>query len=293
MPKKITIASAAALALLAAVIAVLVFVNGRGKFSVPDKVSVYFPESSEIVTMGYGEFLEGCMRGMLTEGSFETEALTAVAAALNSRAVYAMTTKSGFANFGADFTVGSEFPYTAEGSSDEKLAEAVREGRKLLMTYDGEPINAQICMISAGRTDDAPPVSPSVSLPCDIGVNGFESRAAFTPEEVRTALHKVGELTGDCGKWFHGAVYADSGTLLYISFNEDKLTGGALKKALGLRSTAISVEFAEDKFYFTCLGLGENKGMSVNAADFLARSGKSARDILAAFYPGAELEFIK
>lgn len=293
MPKKITIVSAAALLLLAALIAVLIGVSGRGRYSAPRSVSVYVPGSSEILTMEYGEFLEGCLRGMLTGEDIETEALTAAAAAMNSRAMYAISTNSGFANFGADFTVGADFPYTAAEDSDEKLAEAVREGRKLLLTYGGEPINAQMCMISAGRTDDQSPISPSVPLPCDIGINGFESRTAFTPDEVCAALYKSGELTGNCRKWFHGAVYADNGTLLYISFNEDKITGGALKKALGLRSTAISVEFAEDKFYFTCLGLGENKGMSVNAADFLARSGKSAREILAVFYPGAELSSIK
>lgn len=292
MPKKITIVSGIALILLAALIAVLVSVNGRQTYNVPNRVSVYIPERSEILTMEYGEFLGGCMRGMLTDGGIETEALTAVAAAMNSRAMYALATKSGFANFGADFTVGADFPYIAAEDSDEHIAEAVSEGKKLLLTYDGEPINAQMCMISAGRTDDQSPISPSVSLPCDIGINGFESRAAYTPEEVRIALHRGGELTGDCRMWFHDAVYANNGTLLYISFNEDKVTGAVLKKALGLRSTAITVEYAEDKFYFTCLGLGENKGMSVNAADFLARSGKSAEEILGTFYPGAEINVI-
>ena len=293
MPKKITIVSGIALILLAAIVAVLVSVSGRRTYSVPNKVSVYIPESSEILTMEYGEFLEGCLRGMLGESDFETEALTAAAAAMNSRAMYALATKSGFANFGADFTVGAELPYISAEITDEHFAEAVREGKKLLLTYNGEPINAQMCMISAGRTDDQSPISPSVSLPCDIGINGFESRAAYTPDEVRVALHRSGVLTGDCRMWFHDAVYADNGTLLYISFNEDKVTGAALKKALGLRSTAISVEYAEDKFYFTCLGLGENKGMSVNAADFLARSGKSAEEILGTFYPGAEINVIK
>ncbi len=293
MPKKVTIVSAAALILLAAVIAVLAAVSGRERYKLPRRVSVYFPGNSEILTMDYGEFLEGCLRGTLTEGGFAEETMTAVTAAVNSRAMYAISTKSGFANFGADFTVGADFPYVPAENADESISAAVREGQKLLLTYDGEPINAQMCMISAGRTDDQPPISPSMSLPCDIGVNGFESRTAYTPEEVRAALYKKGELTGDCRKWFSGAVCADNGTLLYISFNGEKITGGALKKALGLRSTAISVEYAEDKFYFTCLGLGENKGMSVNAADFLARGGKSAREILGTFYPGAELEVIK
>lgn len=289
MPKKITLVSAAALLLLLALIAVLLIVNNRRTFSAPNRVSVYLPESSEILTMSYGEFLEGCLRGVLTEGDIEPEAMTAVAAAMNSRAMYALSVKSGFVNYGADFSVGEDFPYIAAQAADERISEAVREGQKLLLTYDGEPINAQMCKISTGRTDDCPPISPSVALPCDIGVKGFESRAAYTPEEVRLALHHSGDMTNDYGKWFHDAVYADNGTLLYISFCGEKITGAALKKSLGLRSTAITVEYAEDKFYFGCLGLGENKGMSINAADHFARNGKSAGEILRTFYSGAEL----
>lgn len=289
MPKKITIVSGIALILLAALIAVLVSVGGRQRFAVPQRVSVYMPESSEIVTMSYDDFLAGCLRGALAAEDTETEAMTAVAAVINSRAMYAVSVKKGFENFGADFAVSADLPFISAEITDERAAEAVRRGKKLLLTYNGEPINAQMCRISAGRTDDCPPISPSVSLPCDIGAKGFESRAAYTPEELRLALHNGRGLTSDPGEWLYDPVYADNGTLLYISFCDERITGTALKNALGLRSTAITAEYAEDKFYFTCLGAGENKGMSINAADFLAGNGKSAEEILKTFYPGAEL----
>lgn len=112
----------------------------------------------------------------------------------------------------------------------------------------------------------------------------------YTTEDVRRAFHKSGALTADCSQWFSDPVYAESGTLLYITFNGERVTGAELKRALGLRSTAITVDYTEDRFAFTCLGNGENKGMSVNAADFMSRQGSTAEEILAVFYSGAELK---
>lgn len=288
MPKKMTLVSGAALLLLAAIVAVLLSVTADGRSAAPRRVSVYLPERGEILTMSYSRFLAGCVTGITNGESLADEALTAVAAAENSRAMYALSVKKGFENMGADFTVGADFPFT-DGENDERVTNAVRAAEKLLLTLDGEPINAQMCGISSGRTDETP-LSPSVALPCDIGAEGFESRTAFTTEEVRRTLHKSGTISPDCSEWFANAVYADTGTLLYIEFNGERITGAALKQAFGLRSVAVTVEYTEDKFRFTCLGLGENKGMSINAADFMAKNGSTAEEILRTFYSGAELE---
>lgn len=291
MPKKLTIVSGAALILLAAIVAVLLTVNANSRTTaVPRRVSVYHPERGEILTMTYTEFLAGCVTGLTGGENLADEALAAVAAAENSRAVYALSTKKGFQNMGADFTVGADFPFVDGEKPDERVTNAVRTAERLLLTRGGEAINPQMCMISSGRTDECPPISPSVALPCDIGAEGFESRTAFTTEEVRRALHKSGTITPDCSKWFDNAVYADTGTLLYVEFNGERITGAALKQTFGLRSVAVTVEYTEDKFRFTCLGLGENKGMSINAADFMAKNGSTAEEILKTFYSGAELE---
>lgn len=290
MPKKLTIVSAIALTALAVVIAVLVKASAPEGASPPHRVSVYMPEEGEILTVEYAEFLAGCMTGALAERPYiDDEALTAVAAAMNSRAMCELAARTGFQNLGADFTAGGALPFS-RGEPDERFLAAAERGSRLLLTRGGEPINAQTCLISTGRTDDLSPISPSTALPCDVGAKGFESRAAYTPEEVRRALHKKGALSADCSEWFSDAVYADNGTLLYVSFNGERTTGAALRRALGLRSTAITVEFTEDKFFFGCLGCGENKGMSINAADHMAITGSTAEEILALFYPGAELK---
>lgn len=300
-PKKLTIVSGIALILLAALIITLICVSRTRKPSgIPSRVTLYRPEVSEIVTLSYEDFLCGCVAGLLPyePSEYNAEALRAIAVAENSRALYVLNNrgaaftapyaKSETVNFGADFVTSTEFPYISAEIS-VTLRTAVQNAMNSALTLDGEPINAPMCKISAGRTEDNPPISPSVALPCDIDAEGFESRSAFTPDEVLSALHSKGVLSSDCSKWFHDASYNDSGTLLFIEFGEMKYTGAELKRLLGLRSTAITVQYTEDKFYFICRGLGENRGMSISAANFLAKTGKTAEEILAVFYPNCEI----
>lgn len=288
MTKKITILSAIALVILAGVITFAVKMSGKNEEETPARVSVYDSSAGAIYTYRYEDFLAGCVNGLIPSSEkAEPEALKAVAIAENSRLRYLSQIKREFENgLGADFTVGELVPYTADASKE--IREAAKSALNVSLTFDGEPFNAPICRVSAGRTEECPPYSPSLALPCDVNARGFESSAAFTPERVRTALGG-GNLSYDFKEWFHDPVYSDNGSLLFIDFNGKRVTGSALKDALSLRSTAISVEFSEDKFVFKCKGWGDNRGMSVHAANFMAKNGKTAEEILAFFYPDAEI----
>lgn len=294
MPKKLTIVSGIALVLLTALIitiAALTRTEQKNLPKPPEKVSVLFPEENTIRIMPYEEFLLGCVRGLLPYGiPPSAEAVKAIAAAENTRALYHLENKTPAESYSADFAVSDDFPYTAlpEETADELSAYFKLKELPILL-YKDAPINAQMCKISTGVTDAAPPCSPSLSLPCDIGVKGSSGTAALTYESVRRAMGaKV--ISQNFSEWFHDPVYAESGTLIYIGFSDTKITGAALKKALGLRSTAITVEYTDDNFVFTCKGLGENRGMSAAAAIFLADNGKTAEEILSTFYPECELK---
>lgn len=294
MPQKKTIVSVIALILLLALIITLTAAvrseTNSGKepeYTLPGRVSVLFPELNEIRVMKYEEFLCGCVAGLLPDGAeLQSEAVRAVAIAENSRAAYYLKNKDPSKSFGADLTVGEDFPFIE--AENEEISQII-SGLPML-TYDGKPANVRICKISAGVTDEAAPYSPSVPLLCDISAKGYMSSTAFTYESVRRALHQ-NAVSRNFDEWFHDPVYAETGTLIYIGFCDTKITGAALKMALGLRSTAITVEYREEKFYFKCKGLGENKGMSTNAAIFLAENGKTAEEILNLFYPKCDLKY--
>lgn len=288
MPKKITIVSAAALVMLIGVIALAVKLSGKAATEPLSKVSVYDREAGVIYTPDYEDFLAGCVEGMLINNvEFEPEALKAAAIAENSRIRYFLNAKKGFENLGADLSVNEYLPYTAEPPSAE-VKEAARYAVNLSLTYDGEPFNVPICKISSGITDECPPYSPSIKLPCDENAPGYSSSAEYTPEEVRAALNG-GNLSYNCAEWLSDPVYNDNGTLLYIAFDGENISGETLRGALNLRSTAVTAEFSEDRFVFRCKGRGNNRGMSIYAANYLAAHGKTAEEILSVFYPDAAI----
>lgn len=290
MPKKLTIVSAVSLVLLIGVIALAVKLSEKKDISdVPARISVYNKDEGVIYTPTYEDFLAGCVEGLLIKGvDFEPEALKAIAAAENTRIKYFLKTKSGFEDLGADLSVNEYFPYSSKQPGEAAKA-AAKDALALELTFDGEPFNAPICKISTGRTDECPPYSPSVGLPCDVDAAYYYGSTAATVEEVSAALGGV-NMPYNGTEWFHDPVYGDNGTLLFIKFGDEKISGETLRTSLGLRSTAISAEYSEDRFMFKCQGWGDNRGMSVYAANYLALHGKTAEEILSIFYPDAALK---
>lgn len=283
--RKITIITAAlALAIAVSAIFFIVARKSPAESKNPSRVSVYDNAAGVIYTPSYEDFLAGCVAGLAPNNvELDPEALRAVAIAENTRIRYFLASESGV--FGADLTVSEYLPYSPKKVT-EKIKKAAKEAVNVSLEFNGEPLIAPICKISAGRTEASPPYSPSIGLPCDIDAAGYNGSSSFTPEAVREALGG-GNLSYNFAEWFHDAVYTENGTLRYIEFSGERITGDTLKRALNLRSTAITVEFREDLFYFTTKGLGDNKGMSVNAANYLAKKGKTAEEILAIFYPEA------
>lgn len=286
---KIRIGIISAVALVLAIAAVFVILTRRSPSGAktPARVSIYDSAAGVIYTPSYEELLAGCVGGLLLNNvEFDPEALRAIAIAENTRIRFFLANKSGFANLGADLSVNEYLPYSPEKVND-KVKAAAKEAAGVSLEFNGEPFIAPICKISTGRTEALPPYSPSIGLPCDVDAPGYNGSSSFTPEAVREALNG-GNLSYNFVEWLHDPVYTENGTLRYIEFcEEQRITGDTLKKSLNLRSTAISVEFREDLFYFTTKGLGDNRGMSVYAANYLAKKGKTAEEILAIFYPDA------
>lgn len=293
MPKKVTIVSAISLVLLIGVITLAVKLSVKvPPNDTPARVSIYDREASVIFTPNYEELLAGCVEGLIMKGvEYEYEALKAIAITENTRIKYYLNLKKDFDGLGADLSVSEQIPYSPEKPSAAVKA-AVKDALTLSLMYDGKPFNTPICKISTGRTDDLLPYSPSVGLPCDKDAPGFSGSAEMTAEEVCGALNGS-NLPFDGTEWFTDPVYNENGTLMFIKFNNERISGESLRKALGLRSSAITVEYSEDKFIFKCQGWGDNRGMSVYAANYLAQRGKTAEEILNIFYPDAELKSAK
>ena len=284
--------SAGALILFVILIVILVNVTAK-KSPFPQKVTVYLKERSEIVSLDYSEFLEGCLRGFLPENGdlYEPQTLEALAVVVNTNALYTLQNRDNFENYGADFSTGELFPYTDKAVKSSALARvktAAEAAEKKYLALDGKPVQLDFCRISSGKTIPKLPAMPSVNLPSDALSKGFLSKNAYTVNEVR-ALSEIKRLREPPEEWFSEPVYDEYGTLVSVKICGQTITGEFIKNTLGLRSAAIEIQFEDDCFVFICKGWGNNTGMSLAAADSMSRDGKTADEILAVFY-NAKLE---
>ncbi len=80
-----------------------------------------------------------------------------------------------------------------------------------------------------------------------------------------------------------------SGYVTQIKAGGVYFTGVQIRQALGLRSGAFTVKYADGVFTFTVHGYGHGVGLSQRGADYMARQGANFMEILLHYYPGATL----
>lgn len=307
--RKTPLVSFFALLLLSAVIGgALLVEKSANLIELPQTVTLYMEKRGEIVRLRFDELICGNVFAVMSPKS-DSKALEAAACAAGSSALYLMEHRTPLKYLGADLS-DSEFPYMPPEEAEalygeysqryrEKVSQAVKSGTEYLVCFDGAPIYAPVCEISAGKTDSSEDVL-GTALPClvpadmssDVSAFGYISTAELSSEQIYHSLcdsFPKAFLPPNAETWFTDPVYSESGTLLEIKYGGQTVTGAELKELLGLRSAAISVEYAEERWRFTCIGCGDNLGMSIYTANTMARQGKTAAEILSHAYPGCTL----
>lgn len=181
----------------------------------------------------------------------------------------------------------------------QKISEAVEQVWNEILTYDGTPITAVFHAISPGTTESseniwgkALPYLVPVASSWDELASGYQSEASFTEAQMKSTLSQsfTGMDFGQAAKnWFSNLEYSESGTVLSADVCGKTVTGGEIRTALNLRSAAFEVSFSGGSFTFSVKGYGHGVGLSQNGADFMARQGKTYREILSHYYPGTEI----
>lgn len=192
----------------------------------------------------------------------------------------------------------SEQDYLERGGtaeSVEKIRAAVTATSGYVLTYEGELIEATYFSCSGGMTEDAVavwgtdvPYLQSVSSPGEENATHYTDTAAFTADEFRAALGK--DFAGTPKEWDIKMTYTAGGGVDTMEICGKEYEGTELRKLLGLRSTAFSIEAHEDTVIITTRGFGHRVGMSQYGADAMAASGSEYPEILAHYYQGTVLE---
>lgn len=187
--------------------------------------------------------------------------------------------------------------YLEQGGTEENLEKvraAVNATEGLVLTYQGELIEACYFSCSGGSTEDAQavwgmdyPYLQATISPGEESAVYYSDTITFTPEQLRGILDITGN--SDPAGWFGSVTYTDGGGVDKIMIGRRTFTGPELRALLHLRSTAFSVSVSDSGITFTTKGYGHRVGMSQYGADAMAAAGSSFAQILAHYYQGTEL----
>ncbi|WP_309123159.1 stage II sporulation protein D [Paenibacillus sp.] len=274
-------------------------------------VPVYLTDRKETVSVP----LEAYVRGVLAAempADFELEALKAQAIAARTYLARRLASgeTSGLPPDAAGALVTDTVAHQAYATEEElrerwgffkyarnldKLTRAVNDTEGLVLTYEGEPIEATFFSTSNGFTENselywqaAIPYLRSVESPWDERyAPNYEREASFAYKDFYTKLglkasNKMPELVVERT--------SDSGRVLSVRIAGTSFAGREVREKLGLASTDFTWSAADGRITFHTEGYGHGVGMSQWGANGMAKEGRTAEEILLHYYQGVRLE---
>ncbi len=278
--------------------------------SAADSETFYFEDQStgRVVTISRRDYVLGAVAAEMPV-SWPDEALKAQAVAAHSYALYCRdhSARENGAWLTADPArrqgcltepVLRSYWGTAYEENRARLTALVDAVSDDVLYYEDAPAGTSYFAISNGQTEasenvwgSALPYLISVDSSSDRSADNYEYTAIFSAAQVQQALSGLG-LTADLAapeSWFDAAELSPAGYTKSLSVCGQAVSGTALRRALGLRSTCFTVQFQSGNFSFITRGYGHGVGMSQWGAKAMAEQGADYAAILAHYYPGTEL----
>jgi N-acetylmuramoyl-L-alanine amidase len=254
--------------------------------------------------LGMEEYLYGVVPAEISE-SCNAEALKAQAVAARTYAFSKMLTP---ANTYFDLGNNTNYQvYNGYTALYPKCKSAVDSTRGVVLTYNGQPINAYFCSSNGGYTEKVENVWGSNSLPYSNSVqDSYDPKEiwtrTYTTTEINSRLSSttkatIGDFTGivldSVTRYPSGRVsnITITGTNGSMSFSKNNarmfLAVGNISTDLKSSMYEVTYDSANDTYTFTGTGFGHGVGMSQSAAQNRALAGQKYNDILSFYYPNA------
>ena len=180
-----------------------------------------------------------------------------------------------------------------------KINEAVAATDGQYLVWEETPILAVFHASSEGVTESGAdlgmtePYLRSVSTPETADtVTKLVTEVLVTAEEFRTAVSGIapGAAFGaDPDGWLGAVTRNEAGRVEKSVIGGVEVSGLALRQLFSLRSTDFTLDWDGACFRFEVHGYGHGAGMSQYGADLMADGGADYAEILAHYYPGAQL----
>lgn len=273
------------------------FSEGNGDVT---KNYIFIEDQNDVLKMELDDYILGVILGEMP-ADFETEALKAQAVAIRTYTLRSVEkgTKhlEGYLCTDASCCQAYSDPKDFPEEVIDKFRTAVKETADLVITYNGELIDATYFSCSGGLTEDAfavwgadIPYLRSVDSPGEENAERFESILAFSRQEFLTRLGISESIKLSDSSFV--VTYTRGGGVSRMYLADNCFTGVELRSLLELPSTAFTVTVKDDMVYIKSKGFGHRVGMSQYGADAMAISGNGFEEILRHYYPGTVLEYI-
>lgn len=287
--------------------------------SVSDKtLKIYNCSTQSTMEMNFEEYIVGVLTGEMP-ASYELEALKAQAVAARSyilsRMEYYNTNGTAAEHHGCDICTNSQHckawlsveEANQKWGSDwsekylDKLKRAVNETKGEYMTYENQTVKAFFFSSSNGKTENAEdvwggsyPYLKSVSSEGDISSPDNESSAEFSKDDfiqkLKSKFSDI-EITPLLKDMIGDTVKTDGGNVKTIRIGGKDFKGTEIRSLFSLRSAAFTISVSDDNeaVVFNVSGYGHGVGMSQYGANFMAKQGKTYKEILSHYYSGVTI----
>jgi stage II sporulation protein D len=273
------------------------------------QVKVYRTEKQVIETIPLEQYIEGVVSAEMP-AEFELEALKAQALAARTYIVRRLR-ESQFDDVPKGAHVLDTIKHQAYLDVDQRkkrwgdeyawksarIHQAVQATSGIVLTYNGQPIDATFFSTSNGFTENASdywekpiPYLKSVASPWDIQSPRFEEMTRISVAEMEQKLGIRIDQSASNGSWYQIVERTPGNRVGKIRIGGKEFTGRQFRERLGLNSSAFSLELKGDQVEIKTRGYGHGVGMSQWGANGMAKTGKSAEQIVKYFYQGVSLQ---
>lgn len=261
-----------------------------------EKITILRTETNEKLKLDMTDYLVGVVSAEISP-LFSDEAIKAQAIAAHTYALY--QTKKGV-TITDDYKKHQGYISPEEAKEkwgekyeiySKKITSCVEEVKDKVITYEGEIILPAYFALCSGKTENSEDIWGG-KLPYLVSVTSEGDR--LSPDlisEKKVSREEFENFTGfslgetpvfslDC---------TEAGAVKKLTVNGKTFEGNNVQKAFNLKSNNFSLTYSENTFLFTVTGNGHGVGMSQYGADFMARQGAKADEILRHYYTGVEI----
>lgn len=275
-----------------------------------ENIRLLLTATNQVVELSFDDYIKGVLVGEVPI-KYEKEALKAQAIVARTYTLYKLKNNPS-AHENADMCDDinccqayrtKEYAFASWNDSEElekwqKLESAVEETKNMVITYEGEIIEAFFHAHSGGKTENVKYVWSGVEIPYLQSVESNEGYTytdtkTFTKSEFKELLKSDVPNYDEKSSKIEIIDYTGSGRVNNLKIADTEIKATKLRSLLKIRSTNFRIEEKENEIIFYTVGYGHGVGMSQEGANQMALNGKSVEEIIKHYYVGTKIELLK